>query len=529
MSSSSSMVQYPRWKMISTVIICLISLAYAAPNLLSREVTDALAEKYSRWLPVHPVNLGLDLQGGSYLLLKVDLAAAHRDRMNNLLDSVRESLLKERIGYIDLRNGDAGITFTLRDPAALAKVKEIVADIDRTLTVRAEGEAVVIGQSEVQLKQSDRAIIGQSIEIVRRRIDETGTKEPLIQASGEDRILLQLPGVNDPAAIKQALGQTAKMTFHMVDQAASMSGSTVVPPGFMRVPSRSKFESSVVVDRRPALTGDMLVDAYANKDPKTNRAFVGFAFDSLGAKKFAEISRNNVGQRFAVVLDGQVITAPVMRVPILDGKGIIEGEFGAEEAANLALLLRAGALPAPLTVLEERTVGPGLGQDAVEAGKIAGIAGFLLICGYMSLTYGLFGLMAAFTLAINVVMIYAVLSLMGATLTLPGIAGIVLTMGMAVDANVLIFERIREETRAGRSAFSAVDAGYTRAMTSIIDANLTTIIAGILLYWLGSGPVRGFAVTLIIGVLTSMFCALMVTRLMVLLWLRRKRPSVMAI
>lgn len=525
---ASSMVQYGRVKTVFTLLICVLALLYAAPNLLPRAMTEAWEAKYPHWLPIHPVNLGLDLQGGSYLLLKVDLAAARKDRMNNTLDAIRKELLGQKIGYIDLRATDKGVTFALRDAADSEKVQPLIREVDPTLSVDIDRTVVSVAPNEQTARQADISVVNQSIEIVRRRIDETGTKEPLIQRSGEDRILLQLPGVDDPEAIKRILGKTAKMTFHLVNETASAVSSSPVPAEDMRLPMRDEKGRTLVIVRRPALSGETLTDAYANRD-HTGMAYVGFRFDSLGAKKFADITRANVGHPFAVVLDGEIITAPNIREPITGGSGQISGNFTIQEANELALLLRAGALPAPLTVLEERTVGPGLGQDAIEAGKLAGTLGFGLIVTLMLLCYGFFGILAAVSLVLTIAMLFAALAVLGATLTLPGIAGIVLTMGLAVDANVLVFERIREESRAGRSPISAVDNGYGNALASIVDSNLTTIIAGILLYMFGSGPVRGFAVTLTLGVIVSMFSALMVTRLMMLTWLKKTRPPVITI
>jgi preprotein translocase subunit SecD len=373
----------------------------------------------------------------------------------------------------------------------------------------------------------DRALV-QSIEIVRRRIDETGTREPTIQRQGKNRIVVQLPGIDDPDRIKSLLGKTAKLTFQMVDIQASVEDALAgrVPPGSRLLPGEDPQTgpSHYVVRRRIMVSGDRLVDASSGFD-QNNRSAVFIRFDQVGARQFGRATQENVNRPFAIVLDGKVISAPVINEPILGGTAQITGDFSVAEAQDLALLLRAGALPAPLRVVEERTVGPGLGKDSIAAGETASIIGMVLVIGFMIVTYGRFGIMADIALFFNVVLILAVLSLLQATLTLPGIAGIILTIGMAVDANVLIFERIREEVRYGRSPFNAVEIGYQRALTTIIDSNLTTLFAAVFLYSFGSGPIRGFAVTLAIGILTSMFTAIMLTRLMVVQWLRRRRPT----
>ncbi len=526
---SNSMVYLSPFKKWLTIAICVVSLLYAAPNVVSREITKPLAETYSRWLPVHPVNLGLDLQGGSYLLLGVDIEVALRDRMNALLDSARQALQGERIGYVGLETIEHGIAFKLRDANDASKITALARDIDADLRAEVGDEnRVTLIVTDVALERYRAQIIEQSIEIVRRRVDESGTREPIIQRSGSDRILLQLPGVSDPQQIKRLLGQTAKMTFHLVDEAATMTGGISVPAGYVALPDRDDPSQRVVVRRQPSLFGESLTDAQQGRS-QTGQASVNFRFDNMGGRRFAEITRENVGQQFAIVLDGKVLTAPRINEPITGGSGEITGNFTPESALELALLLRAGALPAPLKVLEERTVGPGLGQDAVDAGSISGIIGFGLVVFWMFISYGRFGMYANVALAVNIAMIFGLFSVLGVTLTLPGIAAIILTIGMAVDANVLVYERIREEIRNGRTPLAAVDAGYSRAMPSVIDSNLTTIIAGVILFALGSGPIKGFAVALTLGILTTLFSAIMITRLMILGYLRRQKPATLNI
>jgi protein-export membrane protein SecD len=389
---------------------------------------------------------------------------------------------------------------------------------------------VRIAFTEQMLRERTADVLSRSVEIVRRRIDETGTREPSIQREGDTRILVQLPGLRDPERIKSLLGKTAKLTFRFVDDEVR-PGVDPVPAGSELLPvapsERSGGEKELVVRKRVMVSGDTLVDAQATF--QNNAPVVSFRFDTTGAKRFGDATRDNVGKRFAIVLDNQVISAPVIREPILGGSGVISGQFTVQQVQDLSLLLRAGALPAPLTIIEERTVGPGLGADSIAAGKIASILGMAFVVIFMAITYGLFGLLADVALLVNLVLILAALSALQATLTLPGIAGIVLTIGMAVDANVLIFERIREEVRSGRGPVSAIDAGYKRALTTIVDSNLTTLIAAVLLFQFGTGPVKGFAVTLTIGLVTSMFTAIMLTRLLVVFWLRQRRPQALPI
>ena len=516
------MVQIPRWQVILIAVVLLAGVAFAAPNLLKSETAEGLPG----WLPSDQVSLGLDLQGGSYLLLDVDLEFVFREQLENLVEGVRIALRRARLGYSDLGVAGEAVVFTLLDPTKSEEVRGLVSDIAQDVLISASDDGSVrLSFTEQALRQRRDNVLNQSIEIVRRRIDETGTREPSIQRQGEERILVQLPGLGDPERVKALLGKTAKLTFRFVEPNV-IAGRDRVPAGAELLPSDTADASGnvrqFVVRKRVMVSGDTLVDAQPSFQDA--RPVVSFRFDASGAKRFADATSQNVGRLFAIVLDGKVVSAPVIREPILGGSGVISGNFTVQEVQDLALLLRAGALPAPLAILEERTVGPGLGADSIRAGKIASIVGLILVAIFMAAAYGLFGVMVDIALLANLILILAVLSALQATLTLPGIAGIVLTIGMAVDANVLIFERIREEAAAGRSPVSAIDAGYKRALTTIIDSNVTTLIAALLLFQFGSGPVKGFAVTLAVGLVTSMFTAIMLTRLMVVTWLRRRKP-----
>jgi protein-export membrane protein SecD len=525
------------WKIATVVVVLVAALVTAVPNLFSRETV----ESWPDFLPKSQINLGLDLQGGSHLLLEVGVDTVIDERLEDLVSEVRLALRRERIGYRGLGVEDGMVRFTLTDPADLDRARAQLDGMNpvlpmnalgiggsREFTVEDQGQGrLAIGFSEEGRAEKVRAAVNQSLEVVRRRIDELGTREPTIQRQGEDRILVQVPGERDPAAIKELLGRTARLTFHMVDMDASLTDAEAgrLPPGTMLVPSADPDDgvSAWVVQRRAELSGENLVDSQPSF--QDNQPVVSFRFDNAGARRFATLTQENTGRLFAIVLDDEVISAPRIREPILGGSGIISGNFTVESANQLAILLRAGALPAPLTILEERSVGPGLGADSVAAGQTASIIGIVLVAAFMALYYGRFGLIADLALFCNMVLIVAALSFVGATLTLPGIAGIVLTIGMAVDSNVLIFERIREEMRAGRTPLSAIDTGFSQAMRAIIDANLTTLIAAILLFEFGSGPVRGFAVTLAIGILTTLFTTTLVTRLAILVWFRRARPA----
>jgi preprotein translocase subunit SecD len=515
------MIHIPLWKTILTVTICLLGILFVSPNFFTREQLS----HFPTWFPKNQVVLGLDLQGGAHLLLEVDFNTVVKEQMNTLSDTIRSVFRKERVGYTGLVAKKDFVSFTLRNAADLDKAKLLIKQNDPEVEVSSTPEGqLTLKLSEAALRERKKSALAQSIEIVRRRVDETGTAEPFIQQQGEDRILVQLPGLNDPTRIKNLLGKTAKLQFRFVDT------SVVAEPG-KNIPGVDVLESSnaedqvyYAVKKQVIVSGENLTDAQPGFD-EYNRPHVAFSFDSLGGKKFGEATRNNVGKIFAIVLDDKVISAPRISQAIPGGKGTITGSFTVQEAQDLALLMRAGALPAPLNVIEERTVGPGLGADSILAGEHATIIAILMVAAFMLLAYSFFGMIANIAVIFNLILLFAALSLTQATLTLPGIAGIALTVGMAVDANVLINERIKEELRLGRKLLSAIDAGYNRAMTTIIDSNLTTLIGVGLLYHFGSGPTRGFAVTTSIGILVSMFTATTLTKQIVAWWIRWKRPT----
>ncbi|HUK10255.1 MAG TPA: protein translocase subunit SecD [Stellaceae bacterium] len=526
------MLYFEPWKIILIVGTCVLGVLFTLPNLFSKSTLESLP----RWIPHPQISLGLDLQGGSHLLYEVDMNSMLREQLNNALDSVRTELVAAKIGYSQLEVQGDQIVIQLRDPASIENARAILQKIDPDFSVEVspDGHATMT-YNEAALEARKHKVIEQSIEVIRRRIDETGTKEPTIQREGEDRILVQLPGVDDPERMKALIGKTAKMTFQLVDLNADPQSGRA-PPGDELLPSEedkrnpNAQRSQYLVKRRVEVSGDMLTSATAapGQGDQAGLWVVNFKLDSRGARAFQRVTSENIGKPFAIVLDGKVISAPVIRSEIRD-QGQITGNFTAQSATDLALLLNAGALPARLTVIEERTVGPDLGADSIRAGTIASIVGMILVMVFMVLFYGLFGIYANVALIFNLCLMLACLSLLGATLTLPGIAGIALTTGMDVDANVLIYERIREEVRNGRTVLAALEAGFRRAFGTILDSHVTTLVAGALMFWLGSGPVKGFAVTLSIGVITSLFSAILVTRLQIVTWVRRRRPKAIPI
>ncbi len=498
------------------IAICLLGIFFTIPNFLPNK--DSLPKWWQ------PVNLGLDLQGGSNLLLQVQVDDVIKERMGTIEDSVRQVLRENKIRYQNLRAGENDVTVKIENLNSRNKAMAAFRKIEDGLNVEELADGTVrIAYTDVALNQLKLKIVDQSIEIVRRRIDELGTKEPVIQRQGVDRIVVQLPGLQNPEYVKTLLGKTAKLSFHMVD---SNTTSADARRGKLSNASRIVAGSdggSYVISRKPVVSGENLIDAQPAF--QEGEAVVSFKFDSIGGKKFGEATKNNVGERLAIVLDNEVISAPTIQGAILGGSGVITGSFTVKSANDLALLLRSGALPAPLEVLEERTVGAGLGADSIQAGAIACVIGLVAVIVFMIAAYGLFGLFTTVAVFMNLFLMLGVLSLMGATLTLPGIAGVILTVGMAVDANVLIFERMREEVKLGRSTRDAAEAGFREAWATILDSNLTTLVAAFVLFYFGTGPVRGFAVTLTIGILTSMFTSVTVTRVIIATWIERYKPT----
>lgn len=549
------MLQIDLWKRTVIWLACAVGLLLAAPNLFYTKVekhndavkaielsgeTAELAADVAGWpefLPSGLVNLGLDLRGGAHLLAEVRVSDVYGARMEGFWPDVRDALRPERdtVGTIRLlpSEGDE-LRVRISEQAGMTRALEVVRDLARpvqTLTgagaddieVRGEEDVVIITLSDEEKAASDDRTVKQALEIIRRRIDEVGTREPTIQRQGADRILIQVPGIGSAAELKEIIGTTAQLTFHPV---VSRSATADTQPGVGNkvVPALDNPEQFYVLESAPVVTGEELVDAQPSFD-QNGRPAVSFRFNPTGARKFGDYTAENIGNPFAIVLDDEVISAPVIQAHIPGGSGIITGNFNVEESTNLAVLLRAGALPAGLDFLEERTIGPELGQDSIDAGRIATLVAFAGVLVFMALSYGLFGLFANIALIINIGLIFGLLSLMGATLTLPGIAGIVLTVGMAVDANVLIFERIREELKSAKGPARAIELGYEKALSAILDANITTFITAVILFAMGSGPVRGFAITLGLGILTSVFTAIFVTRLLVVMWFERRRPK----
>ena len=523
------MMYFARWKVILILAVLGLGCLFALPNLLPQRVDASIPS----WLPHQTISLGLDLQGGSHLLLAADIDSVIRERLTSVVDGIRSDLRKVNIGYTGLGIANGAVTLKLRDAAAIEQARPILQSVTEGMDLSIAADGTVTAKfTDAKVNEITQNALQQSVEIVRRRVDETGTREPTIQRQGTNQILVQLPGLQDPERIKTLLGKTAKMTFRLVDLSVTPEAAATgqLPPTSEILPlatPRPGEASTYVVQKRVMVSGENLTKAQATYQDA--QPVVSFEFDSIGAKRFCDATRSNVGKPFAIVLDNKVISAPVIRDAICGGSGIISGNFTVQSAQDLALLLRAGALPAPLKIIEERSVGPDLGADSIRSGVYACIIGFALVATYMVLAYGLFGLFADVALVFNLILTIAALSLLQATLTLPGIAGMLLTLGMSVDANVLINERIREETRLGRSPIASLDAGFRRAFSTILDANLTTLIKMAILYVLGSGPVKGFAVTISLGICTSMFTAILLVRWIISVWLRRTRPSALRV
>ncbi len=550
------MLQIDLWKRLLIWILCALGLLFAMPNGFYARVeafNDAhkdielgkpASEEAGNWpsfLPSNLVNLGLDLRGGAHLLAEVQVQDVYAARMKALWPEVRDVLREERssIGTIRLQDGPFDIlSVKISEPSGMARAVSRVEQLakpvvslsvsgGKDLKVSGEGDILTVELSDAEKATSDERTLRQALEIIRRRIDEVGTREPTIQRQGKSRILIQVPGIGSAEELKELIGTTAQLTFQPVLNVVSDPDT---PPGFGNevLPALDEPESFYVLEARSVVTGEDLVDAQPSFD-QNGRPAVTFRFNPSGARRFGDYTAENIGSPFAIVLDSEVISAPVIQSHIPGGSGIITGNFTIEDSTNLAVLLRAGALPATLAFLEERTIGPELGADSIEAGKIACVVAFAAVLVFMALTYGLLGIFANIALILNIGLIFGVLSAIGATLTLPGIAGIVLTIGMAVDANVLIFERIREELKTAKGPARAIELGYERALSAILDANVTTFITAVILFAMGSGPVRGFSITLGIGILTSVFTAIFVTRLLVIMWFERRRPKTLEV
>ena len=549
------MLQFDAWKRVLIWATVAAGLLLAMPNLFynrveghndARQAIEAgfdtqenqvVAGQWPGFLPSGIVNLGLDLRGGAHLLAEVQVEDVYAARLEALWPDVRDALRPERatVGTIRLQpSAPEELRVRIGEPAGMARAIEVVEALARpvvTLTgagasdlvVRSEGDEIVVTLSEAEQQATDDRTMQQSLEIIRRRIDEVGTREPTIQRQGFDRILIQVPGIGSAQELKDIIGTTAQLTFQPVVSRTSDENANA-GIGNEILPAVDEEGTFYILESAPVVTGEELVDAQPSFD-QNGRPAVNFRFNPTGARKFGDYTAENIGSPFAIVLDDEVISAPVIQSHIPGGSGIITGNFSVEESTQLAVLLRAGALPAGMTFLEERTIGPELGQDSIEAGRVATMVAFAAVLVFMGLSYGLFGLFANIALILNIALIFGLLSMIGATLTLPGIAGIVLTVGMAVDANVLVFERIREELRTAKGPARAIELGYEKALSAIIDANITTFITAVILFVMGSGPVRGFAITLGLGIMTSVFTAIYVTRLLIVMWFERRRPK----
>jgi len=549
------MLQVPLWKRVLILAVCAAGILFSFPNAFYTTVetrNDAVGEIerlgstpereadaaiWPSFLPATLVNLGLDLRGGAHLLAEVHVEDVYADRMDGSWPDIRDALvdIRDQVGFVErldnapdgtlhvrIQNAEA-MSVALTAVRSLAQPVVSLAGVGATdIVVAAQGNVITVELSPEEKVATDDRTVRQALEIIRRRIDEVGTREPTIQRQGVDRILIQVPGIGSAEELKELIGTTARLTFHPVvgltsDAQASPGSGNILVQDFE---DQNQF---YIVENTAVLSGEDLTDAQPAFD-QNGRPSVSFRFNPSGARIFGQFTSENVGALFATVLDDKVITAPRIQEAITGGSGQITGNFTVESSTELAVLLRAGALPAEMTFLEERTVSPGLGQDSIDAGKIACIVAFVAVMVFMALSYGLFGIFADLALILNVALLLGILSIFGATLTLPGIAGIVLTIGMAVDANVLVFERIREELKSAKGPSRAISQGYERALSAIIDANITTFITALILFLLGSGPVKGFAVTLMAGIVTSVFTAIFVTRLFVIFWFERKRP-----
>lgn len=552
------MLNLPRWQTIGIITVTLLAVLFALPNLLPSSVLDHLPG----WYAQSRMNLGLDLRGGAHFLLEADLRSLMTERLTNLSDSVRSELRKQQVAYKDVNvEGGRNVVITLRDEAQRSKALEAIRAVDPTIAISGSGDLIRLAYSDQEVAKKKKEVIDQSIEILRRRVDETGTIEPTIVRQGDERILLQVPGIKDTTDLKRKINQTAKLTFHLVNEDVAATGQNIptnLPATTSLVPTREgmqelrrtnpkawediqnanprmtpdqicrRFQPQCLpVLKRVVVGGEDLDDAKSTfEQQQGGRPIISFTFNSAGGRAFCNATRANIGKRLAIQLDGEIISAPVVQGAICGGSGIITGSFTTQQTQEQALLLRSGALPATLSIIQESTVGADLGADAIRSGTTAALVGTAMVALFMFIAYGpLFGGFANLAMLVNLLLVIAGMSILGASLTLPGIAGLVLTVGMSVDSNVLIYERVREEKALGRSAFSSIATGYERAMSAIIDANLTALIAGVLLFGFGSGPIRGFATALTLGLLTHLFTATVFTRMLLSTWVRWRRPT----
>ncbi len=531
------MLHFERWKIIAIVLTCLAGVLFTLPNFFSKETVDG----WPRWLPHKQLPLGLDLRGGAHLLLAMDTKELEKDWLNTLRDDTRKALREAKVGFTGLGMVGNSVQVKVTKPEdmdkALTALKKLITPIGNAIlssggndiTVEKSGaDTITLAPTAQGMQHRISSASTAAIETVNRRVNAMGTAESTVVRQGSDRILVQFPGLQDTKQLKDLIGQTAKLSFHAVhpDISAEEAKQTRVPVGYKIYPSaEGEAARSYVLQESPIVSGEDLVDAQPGFDSRTNEPIISFRFNQSGARKFGSYTKDNVGSPFAIVLDNKVLSAPAIREPILGGSGQISGSFTVETANTLAVQLRSGSLPTKLTIVEERTVGPSLGADSIEAGKLAGLVGCLATAILTIVAYGTFGVFAVIGLLVHGFLIIALMTVIGTTLTLPGIAGFVLTIGMAVDANVLIYERIREELRNGKSPIAAIDQGFQRAFITILDSQLTTLAAAVIMFWLGSGPIRGFAVTLTIGILTSVFAAVTVTRLLVSLWLKSAKSK----
>ena len=539
------MLHFERWKIWSILAVCLFGLMSALPNFYP----DAAIRNWPSYLSLIPhnkINLGLDLRGGSYLLLEANVDKLKQNWLDSLINDARKGLREAKIQYTGLGKTQDGVQFRVTKPEqaadALAMANKLRHPMNSALlgtgapdlAVTASDNGTLVTLLPTPEALNDRISNGMATaqEIVRKRIDALGTTEPSIQRQGLGRMVVQVPGFDDPQKLLAVIGKTAALSFHAVDESKSPAeakasgvptGAKIYPADEATLKRNPGLPTEYLLKTVPEVEGADLIDARSEFGQQTGAAEVSFRFDTHGALKFGKYTQDNIGHLFAIVLDDKVISAPRIQSAILGGSGVITGNFSSDETIELAIQLRSGALPTDLKVVEQRAVGPGLGADSIRAGTTAAVVGAAAVAAFMMYAYGLFGLFSVLALCVNIMLLFGAMSLLGQTLTLPGIAGVALTMGMAVDSNVLIYERIREELRTGKTAVAAIEAGFQRALVTVIDSHITTLVAGIVMFTLGAGPIRGFAVTLCIGIAISVFTAFTVTRLIIAIWLQRQR------